>query len=232
MTDIRVPVDYFGRPEVEALSSDGLRVHLAATAWSAGYGKDGYLAVTALPRLHPDGRREDLAAELVGAGFWEAVDGGWRLTDYFPAQSSAAEVEGYKAANRERSRRYRAHVAELIAQADKAPPVTRDVPRDVTDDVTGDERAFVGKARQGQANNGTELEVGEPERVTRDDEPPTLRVVDPPTDGRSRWTVLGGVAPCVVCGQGARLALDGDPAHPGCRRDAPMDLDLRERVSA
>jgi len=225
MTDIRVPVDYFGRPEVEALSSDGLRVHLAATAWSAGYGKDGYLAVTALPRLHPDGRREDLAAELVGAGFWEAVDGGWRLTDYFPAQSSAAEVEAYKAANRERSRKYRARVAALVDEASNAPHVTRDVTRDVTDD----ERAFVGKARQGKALvTGTELEVGEPEPEPRD-EPPTFRVVDPPADGRSRWSPRK-VAPCVCCGEGARLALDGDPTHPACRVDVPIDLP--ERVSA
>jgi hypothetical protein len=72
---------------------EALGAHLMATCWCAAHLSDGeipdavaqlYLARFATP---------DILRRLEAAGLWERTDGGWRLTDFFPANRSRKQVE-------------------------------------------------------------------------------------------------------------------------------------------
>ena len=195
------------------LSDAAFRLHVDGLTWSNRKLLDLRIPKDDLPRCS---KRPEAVAELLAVGWWTDDGDAYVIRHHAIYQRTRDQVVAQQEANKANRAKGRARPVRERVRSDES--------SDGSSHRSSDERDGTG---QDGLTTGTELEVGEP--VTRDE--PTLRVVDPPADGRCRWTSRK-VAPCVVCGQGARLALDDQPTHPACRADVSIDLDLRERVDA
>lgn len=124
---------------IAGLSDGAFRLHVAAICWCARNLTDGYVAavdVEHVSRMRRPWRQVD---ELVAAGTWHVVDGGWSIHDYLEYQPSKAQVEQERKARAERQARWRAkHAGETSrrvtnasrdASVDATPPRTRPVPK-------------------------------------------------------------------------------------------------------
>ena len=69
---------------------------------------DGLIPQAMLTRLSALKEPEKACAELVDAGRWHVIEGGWRVHDYLDHQRSRREVEDERAGAKERQRRSRA----------------------------------------------------------------------------------------------------------------------------
>jgi hypothetical protein len=131
------------------LSDTAWRVFTGALMWCNRHGTDGALPTRYLKTLHPDGVQPAANEELEHHQLWSRTETGYKLAEWGGklGQSTADEVEAYKASNRERQRKFRDR-----ERAKKAAHLPRDVTRYVTDDVTGDVgKDRLGKDRPGQA---------------------------------------------------------------------------------
>ena len=131
MSWVRIDDGFAENPKVEDLSDKSFRLHVAAMCYAGRNLTDGFVSDRALkvcgvvantgrPRVH--------AGELVAAGLWDRVDGGWVIHDFTEYNPTAEEVkdlrrkraEAGKAGGKERARRQAlASVTELASvQAD------------------------------------------------------------------------------------------------------------------
>lgn len=172
VTDARLRGEWLTAPAHDSLSDKAYRVLHNALMYCAEHGTDGALADRELRFLYPGVLDQATLDELEHAGFWARVDGGYRFIDWNGAlgQSTAAEVNAYRKAHRDRQQRYRDRkAAERAAVAPTAPAdppdeettagedphaltagnVTRHVTRHVTPNV--------GKARLGEARPSPSL---------------------------------------------------------------------------
>jgi hypothetical protein len=133
VTDARLPGHFLNMPRFDELSDAAVRVLVCSLMWSAEQGTDGAIPARYLRLLHPDGKRPEAFAELVRAGFWQESDFGYEMPGWstWLRQSTAEQVERYRAGNRMRqqAKRDRAHNAAIKAANTRH--VTRDVSRDV-----------------------------------------------------------------------------------------------------
>ena len=208
------------------LSDAAFRLHVEGLTWSARKLLDLRIPRDELPRCS---KRPEAVHELVAVGWWSDEGGSYVIRHHAAYQRTREQVLAQQEANAENGRKGGRPPKVPREQASSLAPETQSVSESVTQSVSESPSERDGTGQDWLTTGTTTLEV-EPAHVTRD-EPPTLRVVDPPTDGRSRWTSTRKCQPCVVCGQGARLALDDQPTHPACRADVPIDLPER-RVSA
>lgn len=93
---------------------------------------DGFIPAHALPVVAPGVRRpESLAAQLVAAGLWHVVEGGWRIHDYEKHQRSAEEIRDSRARDAARKAKVRADSngspANVRADSERNPEGVRDV---------------------------------------------------------------------------------------------------------
>lgn len=107
MTDTRLPEHFLTSPTLDGLTSDAFRVYVNGLMWSVTHGTDGLLPERSLRFLHPDGKRPEVAVELVAAGLWEHDDAGYHVPDFLRYQTPAEQVERSRAFTRERKRRQR-----------------------------------------------------------------------------------------------------------------------------
>lgn len=170
MTDARLRGEWLHALKFNELSGDAWRVFTSALMWSAESGTDGRVPMRYVRLLHPDGDKPDAAAELVTAGIWNRTADGYQLVDWDGAlgQSTAAQVETYKAHARKRSRDFRERERVKLAKS---------VTRDATDDVTRDVREHVGKGEGEGSGYGEVPFSSENESVNSD----TGEVFDWPT---------------------------------------------------
>jgi hypothetical protein len=84
-------------------------MHVEAMTWANQHGSNGFVPDYALTRITDEPEPATAAAELVDAGLWEAVEGGWNIVDFLTDQPSAADVERTQARSRDRQRRQRQH---------------------------------------------------------------------------------------------------------------------------
>ncbi len=152
MVDARLETEWRESLLFDALSDTAWRVFTGALMWSARNGTDGFIPARYCRQLHPDGEQPDAEIELRDAGLWETHTDtrhgdGWQFIDWAGdlGQSTAAEIEAYKANARERSRRYR-ESARQKAQAKAEKAQAKRLTSDVTRDATSDVRAHVGQA--------------------------------------------------------------------------------------
>lgn len=152
MTDARLPGRWLGKILFDDLSDPAWRVFTSALMWCAEQGTDGRVPSRYLRQLHPSGEHAAAFAELARAGVWKRTPDGYELVDWSGdlGQSTAEQVERYRANNRERVARSRARAAEKAkARSEGTTSVepfderTGEVaPRDAMSDVT----RYVGKA--------------------------------------------------------------------------------------
>jgi hypothetical protein len=175
------------------LSDKAWRVFTYALMWGAENGTDGFIPDRYVQRLHPDGRDADVEAALINAGVWKqhTINGtlglqllGW---DDVLGQSTAAQVETYKANGRKRAKtqreRDRVKLANAVGFISPSPSgstaaasseVTRDVTSDVTRyasgdgtrDATRDVRPHVGKGEGEGKGSGDGMNSDEPASLT------------------------------------------------------------------
>lgn len=178
MTDARLPGRWLTDPVHDNLSDGAYRVLHNALMFCAEQGTDGMIQRAQLRFVYPGTVDPAWLDELERAGLWQTTPGGYALAGWSTSlgQSTAAEVEAYRAKNRDRQRRHRAKAAGTTTDrkrnederqrtvsapaephAPSIPPETPDaarrevVTRDVTRYATRDEYGDVGKARQGSA---------------------------------------------------------------------------------
>lgn len=109
MAWFKVDDKWWAHPKVIGLSGGARGVWVTCGSWSAAYLTDGYVPVRTLYLIAPGsrGRADQWAAELVDAGLWLRVDGGWTFHDWEQYQPSRIEVEEQRARDLERKRRGR-----------------------------------------------------------------------------------------------------------------------------
>lgn len=142
MTDTRLPEHFLTAPTLDGLSSDAFRVYVNGLMWSVTHGTDGLLPERSLRFLHPEGKRPELAAELVATGLWERDDAGHHVRDFLDFQTPAEQVERARAFTRERKRRQRDRECADDPDGDNlsVSRVTGRVTERVTSGVTSEDR--------------------------------------------------------------------------------------------
>jgi len=187
--------------------------------WSAEHGTDGHVPSRYLRFLHPDGEHTEAQNQLVAAGLWEREAAGMFMPEWSGAlhQSTAAEVEAYKAGGRARQQKWRDRQREKLTKAVSMPnPSTErigsetdagtgDVTRNVTGAVTRPSMRDVGKGK----GKGQALDAGTTRRPA-----PTPTLTLPTVDSAAivTWATaaIPGAVPiptfptCRVCGQAAQ----------------------------
>lgn len=95
-------------PVYRDLSDQAWRLHTHALMWCIGQ-TDGFIGENHLPMLAPGDWHEQRKPvdELVRAGLWARVTGGWQVTGWQDSQSTMAQIEGNRAAVRKRMARLR-----------------------------------------------------------------------------------------------------------------------------
>jgi hypothetical protein len=102
MTWVQIDDGMADHPKIMSLSHGAFRLQIEGLCFANRNLTDGHV-----PRLaaHRHGKR--YAAELVAAGVWDAVDGGYMIHDYAEYQPSKAEVLERRAETAERVRNWR-----------------------------------------------------------------------------------------------------------------------------
>lgn len=161
MTDARVPDQWLGKPEFDAMSDETWRVFIGALQWSNRNGTDGKIPNRYLKFLHPDGEKPKAIDWLIKHGFCVAQADSLQFLEWEKKleQSPAERVEANKESNRIRQQNWRdgqknPKPKPLPKQPQLEPQspveqnkVTRDVTRDVGQDKTGqDKTGLIDKA--------------------------------------------------------------------------------------
>lgn len=106
MTWFKVDDSFHSHPKVLAASPAALGLWVVAGSWSGANLSDGFVPDHALPRLLPDAA--SLARELVAAGLWKRIRGGYRFHDWSDFNPESTTVQADRAAARDRMRAVRA----------------------------------------------------------------------------------------------------------------------------
>jgi hypothetical protein len=172
MTDARLKGEWLTAAAHDGLSDPAYRVLHNALMHSAEQGTDGVITARQLRFLYPGTLKIEWLEELIDAGFLERTSDGYLLLGWSTTlgQSTAADVEAYRAKNRERQRKHRERQRQSTDGAPTEPtdsdetrpggpryadatiPTLRLDPSrsDNTRDVTRDETVNVGQARRGE----------------------------------------------------------------------------------
>lgn len=94
---IAVEVDYFDHPKVLRVGEKLALRNLKAQAWCHKHRTDGFLPKEAALSITYSQKAAD---DLVEAGLWEAVEGGYCIHDYLEHQQSRDELDRAKEAGR------------------------------------------------------------------------------------------------------------------------------------
>jgi hypothetical protein len=114
MSWARLDDRFFDNPKVCALSADAKLLHLSGIVWCAGNLTDGHIASASLPLVAAKAhsrlvhKADRYVRELVAAGLWLLVEGGWDIHDFLEYNPSRAETTARRAADSERKRKGRA----------------------------------------------------------------------------------------------------------------------------
>jgi hypothetical protein len=161
MTDARVPDQWLGKPEFDAMSVETWRVFIGALQWSNRNGTDGKIPNRYLKFLHPDGEKPKAIDWLIKHAFCVTQADSLQFLEWEKKleQSPAERVEANKESSRIRQQNWRdgqknPKPKPLPKQPQLEPQslvetnkVTRDVTRDVGQDKTGqDKTGLIDKA--------------------------------------------------------------------------------------
>lgn len=90
----------WGHPKWMAANARARALWVTAGSWCSAHLTDGYVPESALKQLH--GTRKD-AQILVKVGLWVEVESGWSFHGFLERNPSKEQVEGVRAAARERA---------------------------------------------------------------------------------------------------------------------------------
>lgn len=95
MTWVRVEPDAPYHQKLQRVGVEGFGLFVAGLCYANRCLTDGLIHQHALPAVFPGAPRrrlESLAGQLVAAGLWEVVEGGWRVHDFHQYQPTKAEA--------------------------------------------------------------------------------------------------------------------------------------------
>lgn len=135
MTWFKVDDGFWSHPKIIGLSDAAVALWVRAGAYACQHLTDGEIPA---PVLRMVGEKE-AAAELVAAGLWNEIPGGYAFRDWSEYQETSGSVKERRAAARERQRRSRAarEAKRAAARRDISEP-SADVTPSVTPSVTRD----------------------------------------------------------------------------------------------
>lgn len=166
MTDARLRGGWLGKILFDDLSDPAWRVFTSALMWCAEQGMDGRVPSRYLRQLHPSGEHAEAFAELVRVGIWKRTPEGYELNDWSGdlGQSTAEQVERYRANNRAKVARSRARAAERAKAHAEGNPAEEDPQVRTEESATGDETSdvtrYVGKGKGSGADKGVNENSG------------------------------------------------------------------------
>ena len=132
MTWFKVDDGFWGHPKQTALPAAPVALWVRAGSWSGSQLTDGFVPAHMVTML---GAKKRDAEQLVAAGLWESVDGGFQFHDWAKWQPTRDDVEKKRAEDAERKAEWRRKKAEQrAAEAAEAEMSQRDSDR--TDAVT------------------------------------------------------------------------------------------------
>jgi len=133
MTWFKVDDGFWGHPKQTALAAAPVALWVRAGSWSGNQLTDGYVPTHMVAML---GARKRDADQLVVAGLWEEVEGGYQFHDWAKWQPTREDVEKKRADDADRKAEWRRKKAEEKAarEAAEAEMSQRDSAR--TDAVT------------------------------------------------------------------------------------------------
>lgn len=108
MTWVRFDDQYPIHDKVEDLTDAAYRLNTNAIFWCSRNTTDGFVRERKLTAILPRARNHGrLVDELVEAGLWEPIEGGWIVHDYLDYQPSKEKVEADRRAAAERQQKWR-----------------------------------------------------------------------------------------------------------------------------
>jgi hypothetical protein len=113
MAWVRLDDVFDDHPKLLGLPLECVGLHVFGLTYSARHLTDGALTPPIVSHLSRG--RDDLAQQLVDAGLWEALDGGWQIHDFLDYNPSREQVEADRKAARERMRNVRANTRRTSA---------------------------------------------------------------------------------------------------------------------
>lgn len=100
----RVDDSFHSHPKVLATPPAALGLWVVAGSWSSAHLTDGVVPDHVLPLLLPDAAK--LARQLVTAGLWKRVRGGYKFHEWHERNPSKEAVDNQRRTNAERQRRW------------------------------------------------------------------------------------------------------------------------------
>jgi hypothetical protein len=181
MSWVRLDDRFPSHRKVALLSDRAFRLHVSALCWCAENLTDGHVGERELPLVARLRNLQAAAKELVDAGLWDRVDGGWLVHDYLDYNPSRDQVLAERKKNAERQERFRRRKA-----AKPSPPNGAGNGRSngVTNGVTKGQAETKAKSNRGQTRRegdmnaygnqsapGEEPQVDEPRNAVSNDAP-------------------------------------------------------------
>lgn len=113
---VRIDEDFYQHPKVVKAGPLGMAMQVAALCYCNKYLTDGFIPRAVLPTLlNLDGTSWELVVQdLIAAGLWEQVDGGYRIHDYLDYQPSRERVLTEREATRQRVKRLRENRSSIV----------------------------------------------------------------------------------------------------------------------
>ena len=110
MTWIKLDDTLPNNPKILPFSNSAFRLYIEGLCYANQYLTDGFLTQAVVKRLDGDSAH----LELVEAGLWDIADDGMQIHDYCEHQTSRADVQAKKDAERERVRSYRTRTTQNV----------------------------------------------------------------------------------------------------------------------
>ena len=124
MTWFRVDDGFWSHPKTIALPPGAVALWVRAGSYCGKHLTDGYVPANMLPMLQ--GTLDDVD-QLVEAGLWRPVEGGWAFHDWSGYQDTREAVERRREAWKARQRRRRSD-DNVDSESDEASPITNTIP--------------------------------------------------------------------------------------------------------
>lgn len=130
MTWVKLDDQFPDHPKALACTAEAMWLHICGLCWCARHLTDGHIPRNAVPRLAVVKKPYDCAAELVAAGIWLEVDGGFEVHDYLKFQPSKSQVMSQRDRQRDRQRESRARRSVSASTPTRPDPTRTDRTKD------------------------------------------------------------------------------------------------------
>lgn len=178
MTWLKLDDKFVRHPKVQGLSDPAFRLHMAAMGHCAEYATDGRVKTHVVVTLtaHPD--KAPLIKEMVDAGLWEEMVGGWEIHDFLQYNPSAEQIRARRKNWRDRQEKRRES--------------RRDTPRESERDSRVSPGSGTGSESDPDPEGSAE---GRPSGVKLRSVPPPTNLeppeaVEPPAPSRADWYAM------------------------------------------